>query len=130
MPKDFRSWFGIKPKIEERKISDDFHIEPGEIWWCSIGENVGIETDGKDSTFSRPVLVIKVFNKEHIWIVPLTSNLFGKFRVPVDSFSSAKSAAIISQLRTISSRRLRYFIKNTTAEEISLVKAAIIDLLK
>lgn len=30
-----------------------------EIWWCSLGVNIGFEQDGTNDLFERPVLVIK-----------------------------------------------------------------------
>lgn len=34
-------------------------IKKGEIWWCAMGENVGVEINGKSEVFSRPVLIFK-----------------------------------------------------------------------
>ena len=38
-------------------------IKEGEIWWCAIGENVGVEINGKSEVFSRPVLVLKKLSR-------------------------------------------------------------------
>jgi mRNA interferase MazF len=35
-----------------------------EIWWCSLGKNIGNEQDGKNNNFERPVLVLKKWNKD------------------------------------------------------------------
>ena len=56
--KDFISWLSIKTKIDGLKHSPPLFNE-GEIWWCSIGENVGMEISGKGSYFRRPVLIIR-----------------------------------------------------------------------
>ena len=71
-----------------------------------MGINIGFETDGKNEKFERPVLIIKVFNGEVIWILPLTSKeKIGKYYY-LFKFAGRKSTAILSQLRLISSKRL------------------------
>jgi len=53
--------------------------------------------------FERPVIVIKKFSKDSLWIVPLTrSQGMPLYHVKI----SSESYAIISQLKIISSRRL------------------------
>ncbi len=41
--------------------------------WCGFGENVGIEINGKNDLFSRPVLVFKKFSQYGFLGIPLTS---------------------------------------------------------
>ena len=50
-------WFPVKESkhnIETVKIP---RITDGEVWWVAVGENVGVEINGKSEYFSRPVLV-------------------------------------------------------------------------
>lgn len=44
-----------------------------EIWWRSIGTNIGTEEDGKNAHFERPVLVLRKFNRDIFLGLPLTS---------------------------------------------------------
>ncbi|MFH1145912.1 MAG: hypothetical protein V1707_03050 [bacterium] len=60
--KDFFSWHEEKEKLEEIGY-DTLLFREGEVWWCSIGLNLGHEQDGKNVFFERPVLVVKKFNK-------------------------------------------------------------------
>ncbi len=104
MEKDFDTWNIKKKELEKNSV--DIFTYPREIWWCSLGVNIGIETDGKNNFFERPVLVVKVFNKNMIWCLPLTSTLkdssfYYPIRIKNDDYS-----VMISQLRTISSKRL------------------------
>ncbi len=71
MAKDFDAWNKLKKifEKEERK----FFAHPREIWWCSLGLNLGAEIDGKNDSFERPVLVITVYNKESMLVLPITS---------------------------------------------------------
>lgn len=70
--KDFDGWNPQKKKISDRN-PPTFKLR--EIWWCSTGINVGVEQDGKNVLFERPVLVVRKFNNRIFWGVPLTTKL-------------------------------------------------------
>ncbi len=57
MWQQFLEWIHLKHKINNKNSGRSF-IE-GEVFWCSIGQNVGGEVYGKGITFNRPVLVLK-----------------------------------------------------------------------
>lgn len=57
---DFKDWFKLKVLLWTRK-SDKLFFKQGDIWWCSIGMNLGEEIFGKGKKFTRPVLVFKKF---------------------------------------------------------------------
>ncbi len=69
--KDFVNWIQYKIFLNTKQKYPKF--KEGEIWWTSFGVNVGIETDGKNDKFNRPVLVVKKFNGKQFWAVPITS---------------------------------------------------------
>ena len=71
MQKDFDTWNLQKKQINNKHRRITFHER--EIWWCSLGLNIGFEQDGKNYLYERPVLVIRKFNKHTLWILPLTS---------------------------------------------------------
>lgn len=57
MEKDFDNWTQIKKGLDtEHKIP---FFNEREIWWCSLGVNIGYEIYGKGYVFSRPVLILK-----------------------------------------------------------------------
>lgn len=62
MQKDFDVWNNKKKELNNAVFNSYVHAR--EIWWCSIGINVGDEEDGKNSMFERPVLIIKKFNQQ------------------------------------------------------------------
>lgn len=104
MFKDFRSWFFIKQNLHN-KIRKIYFYER-EIWWCSLGLNIGYEQDGKNRDFERPVLIVRVFNAEVLWAVPLTSrDKKGEYYYRC-FFKNRIHTIILTQLRLISSRRL------------------------
>lgn len=44
MKKDYKKWMENKAKINNEKVRPFFHER--EIWFSSIGENIGYEQDG------------------------------------------------------------------------------------
>jgi mRNA interferase MazF len=102
MPKDFDGWNEKKKSIHDREQAPFFHER--EVWWCVLGLNVGYEQDGGEK-FARPMLVVKKFNKDVLWALPLTtSEKRDRYYVPMSGQEG--SAVILSQLRLISSKRL------------------------
>src|SRR4051812_24730319 len=102
--KDYDGWMQVKKSLEARERTIIFHER--EIWWCALGTNLGVETDGKNKLRTRPVLIVKRFNKQLLWVVPLTSTAkTGIFYLPV-SYRGQTSYLVLSQLRAISSKRL------------------------
>jgi mRNA interferase MazF len=102
--KDFDQWNKRKKQLHASAFNGYVHAR--EVWWCALGVNIGVEADGKHENFERPVLVIRKFNKESILVVPLTSRpkqnpYHVAFRHEGEEF-----AAVISQMRLISTNRL------------------------
>jgi mRNA interferase MazF len=73
MIKEFDKWNEKKKKIHEKDFRSFVHER--EIWWCSLGANIGHEEDGKNDKFERPILVIKKWSNKTIVIVPLTTKI-------------------------------------------------------
>jgi len=101
--KEFDKWNHKKQLIH----SDDreIYFRKGEIWWCSIGVNVGYEQDGKNENFERPVLVLRKINRHLALTIPLSSKIkdhpyYYQYKHGGKSFS-----AIVFQLRVVSTKR-------------------------
>lgn len=105
MEKDFDSWNSLKKTLDFEHKSPSF--EEREIWWCSIGLNVGHEENGKSDLFSRPVLIIRKFNNRIFLGVPLTSKIKNhhKFYYKIH-FKDKEQSVMLSQIRVWESRRL------------------------
>ena len=69
--KNFDRWNEKKKLIHQR--NPPTRIQSGDVWWCSIGSNIGHEQDGKNEWFDRPVCIVRCFGTELAWMVPLTS---------------------------------------------------------
>ena len=74
MSKKFDEWNNIKQKLHNKK-SKIIIPKNREIYWASIGVNVGFEQDGKGEIFSRPVLVVKRYSKNLFFGVPLSTQI-------------------------------------------------------
>ena len=104
MEEEFDSWNELKKKLNKREAPVFCNMR--EIWWCSIGMNIGSELYGKNELFERPVLVLKVFNIDTVKIVPLTTKpKIGKYYAPV-SYKEVTSQAVFTHAKTISTKRL------------------------
>ncbi len=105
MEKDFDKWNSLKKKInkESNGLSSIYWREK-EIWFCSLGVNVGSEQDGKNEFFERPVVIIKKVSPTTFLAIPLTSKRkIGSWYVHLDSTGTS---AVITQIRLLDSSRL------------------------
>ncbi len=108
--KNFSEWNNEKIDINDNKQRPFFHVR--EVWFCTMGVNVGYEQDGRGKEFLRPIIVIRKFNNEVLWGIPLTTkNKTGKyyFSFQIDDLLEG-STAILSQLKLIDAKRLQYKI--------------------
>ncbi len=76
--KDFDSWNELAKKLDTlnsplfNKKLKKYFFHPREIWFCSIGTNIGVEICGKNQEFERPVLILRKSGRQFICL-PLTS---------------------------------------------------------
>lgn len=105
MKKDFQKWHNKKARINEIKRLPFFHER--EIWFCHLGANIGFEQDGVGDDFQRPIIIIRKFNNEVCWTVPLSkTKKRNKYYFAFQFDSTIVSVAILSQIRLIDARRL------------------------
>lgn len=135
MKKDYTKWMGLKTGIHNDKIRPFFHER--EVWFSSLGENVGFEQDGSGEKFMRPVLILKKFNNEVVWALPLTrTNKTGKYYFKISlitddgKIDDDSSTVILSQIRLVDAKRLQYKIGTVKEDEFIKLKEALIALLK
>ena len=114
MNKAFKKWHGIKENLDGRKSEVFFHER--EIWWCSLGLNIGFEQDGNGPEFQRPVVILKKFNNDVCWVLPITTKpKTGKYYFPIDLGDNIQRRVILSQLRLVDGKR--FLDKMTTLPE-------------
>lgn len=105
MKKDFNNWNKIKTKLHENSVDKFYHAR--EVWWCSLGMNIGFEQDGDDVKYRRPVLILKGLSKNTCLVIPMTTSPHKHpMRISLGMIDGKESSAIISQMRVIDTKRL------------------------
>jgi mRNA interferase MazF len=121
---DYDNWNNLKKILSGSKR---VYFSKGEIWFISIGKNLGDEEDGKNELFERPVLIIRKFNNNIFLGIPLTSQeKIGKYYITLKSF---KSVGILSQIRLFDSKRLVRKIGKIDSNELVDIKNKVRDII-
>lgn len=102
----FHKWSVLKINIH-CTLTTSRYFKSRDIWWASLGVNIGSEEDGKNNNFERPVLVLKKFNEHLALIAPLSSKLKENnqyyHKILIISYNNS---VMISQIRIMSVKRL------------------------
>jgi mRNA interferase MazF len=122
--KDFKGWNRLKIQLQEQHSSPTF--QQREVWWCSVGVNLGNEIDGKNQFYNRPVLVIRKFNRFVFYGVPLSTKLKegNPYYFPIH-FKDKSVSALIAQMRLFDSRRLTDPMGKLSQDQFLAVREAI-----
>ena len=128
MNKDYRKWHQVKTQIERQSQMRGCQIR--EIWWCALGENVGVEIDGKNHLFQRPVLIIRKFNQYMFLAVPLSTQLKTRDWYFRFKYKETFQTALLSQIRLVSSKRLIRKVGRLDKKTFKMIKNLMIGLLK
>jgi mRNA interferase MazF len=125
----FIAWTKLKIRLHctERVL---FYHER-EIWWASLGHNVGSEQNGKNERFERPVLVLRKFSAQTFWGLPLTTKgKEGPFHFPLPLADGGANYANLSQIKLMSSKRLIRHIGKVSSQDFTAIQDKIIGLIK
>lgn len=118
--KRFGEWISIKSELHFSATPRT--VTEGEVWWCSMGENVGVEINGKQELFLRPVLVTKKLSKFGFMGIPLTSQKHeGNWYVGFE-FKKRKQFAALAQARVLSVYRLCRKMGTVPNSDLELVR--------
>jgi mRNA interferase MazF len=102
--KDFDTW-NVKKKNSE--LEEGRLYTTREIWWCRLGLNIGFEQDGSGEEFLRPCIIVRGFGPRVCMVVPLTKSLNKHpLRIPLGNIDGKSASALLSQIRSIDTRRL------------------------
>lgn len=119
MWENFKNWIDIKFRIHSKLSRPSY--KQSEVWWCYIGQNVGDEEYGKGETFTRPVLVLKKFNRNLCLAVPIsTVTKDNKYYISIKYHGNYYSA-LISQVRSIDAKRLKNRITELSNQDFTKV---------
>ena len=127
--KNFDTWNKEKKNLENVG-HDTLAFHEREIWWCSIGFNLGDEQDGKNELFERPILVLKKFNNKIAWVLPMSAKPKDGIHYHSLEHEGKKFTVILSQLRLISVKRFRRFVRKISPHQFSLIQDKLINFIK
>ena len=125
--KDFDKWNNEKKKVNSFSHKAPF-VKEGELWWARIGENIGSEISGKSEIFTRPVLILKKLSSEMFLIIPITTQQKEGSWYVTFRHHNIDEVAVLSQVRTISYKRLGVKMGQIDGEDFKKVKQAFKDL--
>lgn len=104
MDNDFLGWMTIKDGLDRNGTIVNF--SEGQIWWAALGKNVGVEINGKNKDYSRPVVVFKKLSRLCFLAIPLTSQPHEGTWYAEFVFRSKHQYAVLPQIRMMSVSRL------------------------
>ena len=126
--KRFDEWNELKKELHNSNSMP--RIKEGDIWWCSFGENIGEEINGKNRLFSRPVFVLKKLGRKGFLGIPLTSQKKeGSWYAKID-FQGKDEVAVLCQVRNIDVSRLSSRMGELDEGDIAKIKEAFVDLIR
>lgn len=106
--KEFDKWNEVKKETEKDNVS--FGFKNRDIFYIKMGQNIGYEQNGKGDSFVRPIVVLKGFNQNMFFGIPLSSQIKeGKFYFQFEFMKGdhlSTNIALLSQMRLFSSKRL------------------------
>lgn len=127
--KDFDAWSDEKKNLESVG-HDTLSFHEREIWWCSIGINLGDEQDGKNQLFERPVLIVKKFNNKICWVCPMTTRQKEGVYYHQLEHDGKVFSVILSQMRLVSVKRFRRFMRKISPYQFKQIQDKLIGFIK
>jgi len=127
MVKEFYKWYMLKELLHNAKKEQYF--KERDIFWASIGINIGYEQDGKGEIFSRPILVVKKYNKNIFFGVPLSTKIKDGTFFFTFTLNEKLSSALLVQGRIYDTKRLENKIGKIEQKDFALLKVKLGELL-
>ena len=108
MEENFDKWNQVKKNVQEDEKTRLF--KQRDIFFITMGQNIGFEQNGKGENFVRPIVILKKITNQMFIGIPLSSQLkdgdwFFKFEFNIKDKISL-NIAILPQIRMFSSKRL------------------------
>jgi mRNA interferase MazF len=100
-------------------------VRERQIYWCSLGYNVGHEENGKGFKHRRPVLVFKKFNERLFWGIPMTTKIKDNIYYTKVKVGDLEQSAMISQMRIMDANRIIEPMERMSETEFKKVKESI-----
>lgn len=119
--KHFQEWIIVKTVLHDKGVIRS--VKEGEVYWCAVGENVGVEINGKSETFARPVVILKKLSRYGFMGIPLTSQYHEGSWYVVFKFKEKTEYAILAQARVFSVSRLYKKIGALPDSDLEAIKS-------
>ena len=127
MEKDFDSWNIKKKKLD--KNSRKLLFKEGDIWWCSVGVNIGEEVYGKGKDFRRPVVVLKKLTNNSCVVMPTSTKKREGSWYHYLNVKNIDRFVLMNQIRFISANRLYVRDSSLSKNEFNELKKSVSKLL-
>lgn len=119
---EYDNWNEKKKLIEQDERFKSIYFRQGDIWWCSIGKNIGTESFGKGENFRRPILILKKLSAEMCIALPIsTQKKEGSWFVEI-VFQNEKRWVLLHQIRMVHVKRFQRHMGEIAPEDMFLVK--------
>jgi mRNA-degrading endonuclease toxin of MazEF toxin-antitoxin module len=120
--KKYDKWNEVKKDIVIKNKNLTFKVR--EIYWLSVGQNIGYEIYGKGDEYLRPVLILRKFSKESFLGIPLTSvsknDMFHFEFTPINKVKI--NYAILSQIKLFSAKRIKSKMGKISQDDFKSLK--------
>ena len=122
--KQIQEWCKVKIfLLNKNKII----FKQGNIWWCSLGMNLGEEMFGKGPKFTRPILIFRKFTSNSFLGLPITKQeKEGNWYTEI-TIHKEKRWIILNQARILDKKRLTNRIGALDNNDINKVRKSFLE---
>ncbi len=125
---EYNKWNTKKQSINYSK-DPEIYFKEREIWWCSIGLNIGFEENGKGELFNRPVLILKKYGRRVFVGIPISNTKKeGRFYYKL-KFNDQENSLLLTHHKLFDSLRLTQKIGTLDLINFENIRKAVKDLL-
>jgi N-acylneuraminate cytidylyltransferase len=119
----FDKWNSVKQKINQK---EPIPFKQGEIYFMSVGHNIGSEIYGHDKLFLRPVLIYRKLSRYSFVGIPLTSKQKdGSYYFTFRYTKKILSTALLNQIRVFDIRRSAYISGNIKLSDLKALESKV-----
>ena len=127
MKQKFNNWNELKQNIESK---EPVQFRQGQIYFMSVGQNIGYEVYGKKELFLRPVLVYRKLSTQTFIGIPLSykqkdGSYFFTFRYTKKTLSTA----LLNQIRVFDIKRAEYYDGYINISDLAKLKSKALQLM-
>ena len=102
--KDYKEWMCRKSEVHNQ--GKGHYVNEGDVVWVAVGENVGVEIDGKSEKYSRPVVVLRKHSSNCFTGIPLTTKKHNGDWYVYFTFQGREEVAVLIQARLFDTARV------------------------